>query len=269
MTKATAVLLGPNEMLSVLISHKGFQCPSSPHHDEFPRSSSGSRSLPPVESFPCASPRAQISSKIFPTLCFSSMGGVTAWDSGSEGGGVDGLSDPRFTDTNRMPPPSRVGARGAGRVDGGVDATEGGPGWDLVARLAWAAVAAGRGPGAGAGAAALSHEDMLPALKRISGKEEVSFHMSGSGAVMCAVRLASFNARRRLTVVFNGAYHGWWDGVQPGPRQRARPRGHLHLKDISPIAPPGHPGARTRDRLRAGDARAGIQPLQHPRPTTW
>jgi glutamate-1-semialdehyde 2,1-aminomutase len=53
-------------------------------------------------------------------------------------------------------------------------------------------------------------------LKAISGHDEVSFHMSGTEAVMAAVRLARFNTRRRLIVSFAGAYHGWWDGVQPG-----------------------------------------------------
>jgi glutamate-1-semialdehyde 2,1-aminomutase len=51
-------------------------------------------------------------------------------------------------------------------------------------------------------------------LKRISGLDEVSFHMSGTEAVMQAVRLARFHTRRRRIVTFAGAYHGWWDGVQ-------------------------------------------------------
>ena len=59
-------------------------------------------------------------------------------------------------------------------------------------------------------------------LKSISKLDEVSFHMSGTEAVMAAVRLARFNTRRKLIVCFSGAYHGWWDGVQPGLRQRAR-----------------------------------------------
>ena len=53
-------------------------------------------------------------------------------------------------------------------------------------------------------------------LKAISGLDEVSFHMSGTEAVMAAVRLARFNTGRKLIVCFSGAYHGWWDGVQPG-----------------------------------------------------
>jgi len=53
-------------------------------------------------------------------------------------------------------------------------------------------------------------------LKKISGLDEVSFHMSGTEAVMAAIRMARFNTRRRYIVCFSGAYHGWWDGVQPG-----------------------------------------------------
>lgn len=58
--------------------------------------------------------------------------------------------------------------------------------------------------------------DNVDRLKTISGLDEVSFHMSGTEAVMQAVRLAHYHTRRAKTVVFCGAYHGWWDGVQPG-----------------------------------------------------
>jgi glutamate-1-semialdehyde 2,1-aminomutase len=53
-------------------------------------------------------------------------------------------------------------------------------------------------------------------LKRISGLDEVSFHMSGTEAVMQAVRLARYHTRRSHLVRFCGAYHGWWGDVQPG-----------------------------------------------------
>ena len=53
-------------------------------------------------------------------------------------------------------------------------------------------------------------------LKSVSHLDEVSFHMSGTEAVMAAVRMARFNTRKKLIVCFSGAYHGWWDGVQPG-----------------------------------------------------
>ena len=58
--------------------------------------------------------------------------------------------------------------------------------------------------------------DNVERLQRISGKDEVSFHVSGTEAVMAAVRLARFNTGRKRIVCFAGAYHGWWDGVQPG-----------------------------------------------------
>jgi len=53
-------------------------------------------------------------------------------------------------------------------------------------------------------------------LKEISGQDEVSFHMSGTEAVMQAVRLARYHTRRTHLVRFCGAYHGWWGDVQPG-----------------------------------------------------
>src|SRR5262245_28607042 len=58
--------------------------------------------------------------------------------------------------------------------------------------------------------------DNVARLKRISGLDEVSFHMSGTEAVMQAVRLAQFHTKRLNVVRFSGAYHGWWDGVQAG-----------------------------------------------------
>ena len=53
-------------------------------------------------------------------------------------------------------------------------------------------------------------------LTQISGLDEVSFHMSGTEAVMQAVRLARYHTRRSHLVRFCGAYHGWWGDVQPG-----------------------------------------------------
>jgi glutamate-1-semialdehyde 2,1-aminomutase len=47
-------------------------------------------------------------------------------------------------------------------------------------------------------------------------KDEVSFHMSGTEAVMCAVQQVRFHTQRPLIVVFKGAYHGWWDGIMQG-----------------------------------------------------
>src|SRR5262249_20857313 len=40
--------------------------------------------------------------------------------------------------------------------------------------------------------------------------------MSGTEAVMQAVRLAQYHTNRSHVVRFSGAYHGWWDRVQAG-----------------------------------------------------
>jgi glutamate-1-semialdehyde 2,1-aminomutase len=53
-------------------------------------------------------------------------------------------------------------------------------------------------------------------LQAISGLHEVSFHMSGTEAVMQAVRLARYHTGRSHLVRLCGAYHGWWGDVQPG-----------------------------------------------------
>jgi glutamate-1-semialdehyde 2,1-aminomutase len=58
--------------------------------------------------------------------------------------------------------------------------------------------------------------DNVKRLKQISGLDEVSFHMSGTEAVMQAVRLARYHTRRSHLVRFAGSYHGWWGDVQPG-----------------------------------------------------
>ena len=73
-------------------------------------------------------------------------------------------------------------------------------------------------------------------LKSISKMDEVSFHMSGTEAVMAAVRLARFNTRRKLIVCFSGAYHGWWDGVQPGLGSERTITDCLTLKDVHPAS---------------------------------
>ena len=73
-------------------------------------------------------------------------------------------------------------------------------------------------------------------LRQISGLDEVSFHMSGTEAVMAAVRLARFNTGRKLIVCFSGAYHGWWDGVQPGLGSERPLDDCLTLKDLHPAS---------------------------------
>ena len=70
------------------------------------------------------------------------------------------------------------------------------------------------------------------ALAQLSGQDCVSFHMSGTEAVMQAVRLARYHTRRSHLVRFCGAYHGWWDDVQPGPGNPAKPRDTYTLQDM-------------------------------------
>jgi len=69
-------------------------------------------------------------------------------------------------------------------------------------------------------------------LREISGLDEVSFHMSGTEAVMQAVRLARYHTRRTHLVRFCGAYHGWWGDVQPGVGNPSRRRETYTLKDM-------------------------------------
>lgn len=69
-------------------------------------------------------------------------------------------------------------------------------------------------------------------LQRISGLDQVSFHMSGTEAVMQAVRLARYHTGRRNLVRFCGAYHGWWEDVQPGPGNPLPPRETYTLRDM-------------------------------------
>lgn len=70
-------------------------------------------------------------------------------------------------------------------------------------------------------------------LTEISGLDEVSFHMSGTEAVMQAVRLARYHTRRSHLVRFCGAYHGWWEDVQPGVGNPAPVRDTYTLKDMA------------------------------------
>ncbi len=96
-------------------------------------------------------------------------------------------------------------------------------------------------------------------IREISGQDEVSFHMSGTEAVMQAVRLARFHTRRSQIVMFCGAYHGWWDGVQSGIGHRRSLDDVYLLRDMS---------ERSLNILRTRKDIAGvlINPLQalHP-----
>jgi glutamate-1-semialdehyde 2,1-aminomutase len=70
-------------------------------------------------------------------------------------------------------------------------------------------------------------------LRAISGLDEVSFHMSGTEAVMQAVRLARYHTRRPKLVRFCGAYHGWWGDVQPGVGNPMPANATLTLAEMS------------------------------------
>jgi glutamate-1-semialdehyde 2,1-aminomutase len=69
-------------------------------------------------------------------------------------------------------------------------------------------------------------------LREISGLDEVSFHMSGTEAVMQAVRLARYHTGRSHLVRFCGAYHGWWGDVQPGVGNPVPAHETYTLKDM-------------------------------------
>nr|WP_237437400.1 aminotransferase class III-fold pyridoxal phosphate-dependent enzyme [Alteraurantiacibacter aestuarii] len=78
--------------------------------------------------------------------------------------------------------------------------------------------------------------DNVARLKEISGLDAVSFHMSGTEAVMQAVRLARYHTGRARVVRFAGAYHGWWGDVQPGIGNPVPADNTLTLADMSEAA---------------------------------
>ena len=96
-------------------------------------------------------------------------------------------------------------------------------------------------------------------LREISGLDEVSFHMSGTEAVMQAVRLARYHTRRSHLVRFCGAYHGWWEAVQPGVGNPVPQPGTYTLEGDGPALAAGSLAA-ARHRLRAGQPVAGAAP---------
>lgn len=88
--------------------------------------------------------------------------------------------------------------------------------------------------------------DNVRRLREISGLDEVSFHMSGTEAVMQAVRLARYHTRRSHVVRFTGAYHGWWDGVHAGP---GNPRPSHEVYTLSEMSEITLRVLRTRDDI--------------------
>ena len=135
-------------------------------------------------------------------------------------------------------------------------------GYDFYKQLHRRRRGQGGRPRAGAGRlSTLAWLDNVQRLKAISGLDEVSFHMSGTEAVMQAVRLARYHTRRSHLVRFCGAYHGWWEDVQPGTRQPAAAARDLHAEgDGREIA--ARAAQPQRHRLRAGQPAAGAAPEQ-------
>ncbi len=75
--------------------------------------------------------------------------------------------------------------------------------------------------------------DNVTRLKSISAMDEVSFHMSGTEAVMQAVRLARYHSKRDKVLRFCGSYHGWWGDVQPGIGNPVPARDTFTLAEMS------------------------------------
>jgi glutamate-1-semialdehyde 2,1-aminomutase len=169
----------------------------------------------------------------------------------------DSFSDLRFTDANRVPFPFARFVREHFNLASVIDASDGprvrdlDGNWTLDVSGAYGVNVAGYdryktwmrdglervadlGPALGPLHPVVA--DNIAILKSISGLDEVSFHMSGTEAVMAAVRLARFNTRRKLIVCFSGAYHGWWDGVQPGLGSERTIDDCLTLKDLDPAS---------------------------------
>ena len=167
----------------------------------------------------------------------------------------DSFSDLRFTDANRVPFPFARVMREKFNLCSVVTASQGPKlldldgHWTIDVSGSYGVNVAGfdrykewiergwervKGLGAVLGPVHPIVADNIERLKTISGLDEVSFHMSGTEAVMAAVRMARFNTRRKLIVCFSGAYHGWWDGVQPGLGSERPIDDCLTLKDLDP-----------------------------------
>ena len=193
----------------------------------------------------------------------------------------DSFSDLRFTDANRVPFPFRRVVREKFNLCSVVTASDGpklrdlDERWTLDVSGSYGVNVAGfdrykewvqkgwervKDLGSVLGPLHPLVADNVAMLKSISKLDEVSFHMSGTEAVMAAVRLARFNTRKKLIVCFSGAYHGWWDGVQPGLGSERDLSDCLTLKDM-------HPASLTVLRRRAKEIAAVlVNPVQsfHP-----
>lgn len=66
-------------------------------------------------------------------------------------------------------------------------------------------------------------EDNVRRILAHARMDQLSFHMSGTEAVMQAVRLARYHTGKTHLVRFCGAYHGWWTRRSRAPEIRCRP----------------------------------------------
>jgi len=105
-------------------------------------------------------------------------------------------------------------------------------GYDFYKECLDAAFARARELGPVLGSYHRAVDDNVRRLREISGQDEVSFHMSGTEAVMQAVRLSRYHTGRTHLVRFCGAYHGWWDDVQPGVGNPQTPSATYTLRDL-------------------------------------
>ncbi len=98
--------------------------------------------------------------------------------------------------------------------------------------------------------------DNVKRLCAISGMDAVSFHMSGTEAVMQAVRLARYHTGRSHLVRFAGAYHGWWEDVQPGVGNPVQPH-ECHTLNGDGRTYAAHTAPAARHCVRVGESAAG------------
>ena len=166
----------------------------------------------------------------------------------------EGISDLQFVDRYRVPFPfarlvqERLGSGSFLRASEGVQVIDldGNRSYDLTGSYGVnvfghdfykdcldRAQATARGLGPVLGSYHPVVADNVRRLRALSGQDEVSFHMSGTEAVMQAVRLARYHTGRRRIVRFCGAYHGWWGEVQPGIGNPVPARDTLTLAEMS------------------------------------
>jgi hypothetical protein len=105
-------------------------------------------------------------------------------------------------------------------------------------------------------------------LREISVHDAVSFHISGTEAVMQAVRLARYYTKRSHIVRFAGADHDWWGEVQPGIGNPTRAMGQQQAIDscfwprpfLFSSSAPNDGGRRPFRLCRTGGGQSRLKP---------